>query len=335
MIYLGSPNMFQLRLGWLVRAAHLLSERPMDRHALGEALLHEATAPHGEHDLQHEWLSRAGLVQKPLGRISPRAADDIVRMCGVYGIYDAEAQALTDLGHILLIVDEQTKSSSPFRWDQAKRFIGLRLLMGADGDVVLSLLQRWPDTRQEVDASPIMIDALKQLALRAHADDTQALLSQSQRERSRELVYPRMEPLRELDYFQPGEAAGAYRLTASGTRLRKALSTTSDASRLLRAGLPQAFLRGEDRPLGAAASPHALLKTLRELPAPLRGVGNEASLEAVTLLTQCRLLLAEPGSWIDLQTSERLLADLGPPALGANRPQGRHVRTHAKRNLEG
>ncbi len=80
-IFLATPNMFQLRLGWLVRAAHHLAARSLNRSALGDALLQEAIALHGTEEVQDKWLREAGLVRKPHGKISPRAAEDIVRMC--------------------------------------------------------------------------------------------------------------------------------------------------------------------------------------------------------------------------------------------------------------
>ncbi len=314
MRYLRTPNQFQLRLGWLSVIAAIINDGRVSRAALEAALSHLASGT--KEEAQDAWLTAAGIVSSPLGKMSPRAAPEIVRMATVYGIYDPDAQALTDLGQVLLFTTMWTKDVSPFIWKGAARFIGTRVLLGADGDVALAVLRGFPPSGELAsgEAPAFLAERLHVLAERATAEEDRSyLFSQAERAReptfsdrvNRALVFPHLEPLRELGYIATPHK-GIYTLTDAGRRLAKFFPEGS-ADDLLRQGLALALLAVEEVSPSSAVNAEALRQTLLALPASLSGAHAEAALEPVVLLTQVRLFTEAPGRWIDVERAAELL----------------------------
>ena len=306
-------SQFQLRLGWLSVMAVVLGHPALarlDRDALGKRLFAIAANRKGEKGdaPQARWLSAAGLSVPPQGRISERAQGDIARMGELYGIYDPEAQTLTDLGQVLLTVEPwrgEFGDPSPFCWTGAKRFVGLRLLLGVDGDMVLSLLRRFPASGkiEREDAIELLALCIEELVASSSHDEERADLArhaerlqsvarggpksaEEQRYFRTQHIHPQMEPLRDLGYVRPGERAGDYLLTEVGARWKAALPKDISADMLLKDGLSRSFLAGEGVPLLGPAGGGALRATLRALPENLHAATAEAPLEPITLLTQ-------------------------------------------------
>ncbi len=314
MRYLRTPNQFQLRLGWLSVIAATINDGRIPRATLEAALSHLALGVKKE--AQDDWLTAAGLVSSPLGKMSPRAAPEIVRMATVYGIYDPDAEALTDLGQVLLSTTMWKKDVSPFIWKGAARFIGTRVLLGANGDVALEVLRGFPQGGELAsgEAPAFLADRLQVLAERATVEDERSyLFSQAERARestfsdrvNRAFVFPHLEPLRELGYITVPHK-GIYTLTDAGRNLAESFPEGS-ADDLLRHGLPLALLAAEGMTPSTSADAEALRKTLLDLPVSLSGAHAEAALEPVVLLTQVRLFTEEPGRWIDVERAAELL----------------------------
>lgn len=328
------PSQFQLRLGWLsVMAVHLGYPRlaRLDRSALGQALLKSAMDRHGHGESQSHWLATAGLLASPQGRMSPRAESDIARMGEIYGIYDPTSQTLTDLGQVLLAVEPWRltgSAASPFSWTSGKRFVGLRLLIGANGDLILALLRRFPESGiQRGRAIHVLTECIDELIGRSVGDEERAdltryaermrLAAQEQDrdlERARnlrvQLVIPQFESLRDLRYIKPGAHAGDYELTDDGLRLKTALARVTSADELLAEGLSRAFLLGEGVSPIDTASGTDVMAVLSDLPEHLHAAAAEAPLEPVVLLSQCRLLDTSPGRWIDIVAAKSLISAL-------------------------
>lgn len=300
--------MFQLRLGWLVPLVELAAERHLDRARVGQALLQlaTATAPDGE-ELQDAWLRDAGLEKAPQGRNSTRASDELARMGVVYGVYDPVAQAPTDLGRVL---DHVGRGQNPFSWPASKRLIGLRILLGTDGDVALALLRGWPDAPSEVPAGIHVRRILLALAEKARDKDRALLERQASRERPRDLVHPRLEPLRELGLVTNDVASGGYVRTPVGKRFIVAAGG-ANADELIDRGLVRVLFACEALSPGPRADPAELLETLRFLPPGLRGATNEAPLEPVALLTQARLLASGRYETLELADAREVVTELG------------------------
>jgi hypothetical protein len=347
MRYLRAPNQFQIRLGWLSVAAALVGNGRLARVDLEKGLL--ITGLRGDGAAQSSWFEEAE-IGPPQGKMSPRAAPDIVRMAIVYGIYDADAQALTDLGQVLYSITQWTPNFSPFLWRGAARFIGVRLLLGANGDVALEILRRWPakggQGSEEMPA--FLATCLKQLSRRASAEaDSLELFTQAERaldetfqERvKRELIYPHIEPLRELGYLTPLKRVGDYAITDSGRRLASASGGLA-ADDFLIHGFPLAFLSAEGCPEFVPAGADELRRTLLELPNPLLGAHAEAPLEPVVLLTQARLITNGSGRWIDVEHATALLGTLerttgGKIGLKAGRsPEEQNITWRERAHLE-
>ncbi len=330
------PTQFQLRLGWLSVMAASLGPKllRLDRDALGAAVFAAATKSEGGEEAQDGWLSVASITDAPQGRISPRAQDEIARMGELYGIYDADAQTLTDLGQILLTVEPWRGNAgdpSPFCWKGAKRFIGLRMVLGANGDMVLALLRRFPasGTLARKDARSAVAGCIEDLLSNATSDEERAELarramrvrdvaSDARYERYLRVqhVQPQLEPLRELGYIRAADRIGDYSLTQAGQRLRAAMpDVTADV--LLTEGLSRLFLAGEGISTGIAARRTDLRNALLALPTNLHADVAEAPLEPVVLLAQNQLLSTSPGSWIDLASAKALVEEVARDSRGA------------------
>lgn len=316
MRYLRAPNQFQLRLGWLSVIASIVGEGRRSRAEVEQALLRMTI--HLPKDPQPAWLEEAGLGP-PHGKMSTRAAPDLTRMATAYGIYDPDAQALTDLGQVLFATTRWTPDKSPFCWQGTARFIGTRVLLGTNGDVALELLRRFPrDTALSSGDTILHLEhCLDALALEASLDeDRQGLLAQVERARDpslrervhRTLIYPHFEPLRELGYLASSRV-GEYTLTDVGQRFIDSVPP-GRADDLLRQALASVVLSAEGVPPSTPADGEMLRQTLLDLPGPLMGAHAEAPLEAVVLLTQARLMNEAPGVWIDMALAAELLGRL-------------------------
>ena len=347
MRYLSAPNQFQLRLGWLSVAAALVNNGRLGRAQLEKCLLTTGLAKDGAAQLI--WLEQAG-IGPPQGKMSPRATHDIARMATVYGIYDADAQALTDLGQVLFSVTRWTPDVSPFLWRGAALFVGTRLLLGANGDVSLEILNRWPAGGElsSVQVPAFLAGCLERLGARAKVEaDRLDLFAQADRAVDptfhkrvlRELIYPHFEPLRELGYLSLLKKAGEYTITNAGRRFADASSgiVTDD---FLRSGFASAFLFAQGHAAITPAGASAIRRTILELPSALLGAHAEAPLEPVVLLTQARLMEEDPGCWIDIDRAAALLGELerttgGRIGLKAGRtPEEQNVTWRERANLD-
>lgn len=323
MRYLRTPNQFQLRLGWLSVIAALINDGRVSRATLEAALSHLASGT--KEEAQDAWLTAAGILSSPLGKMSLRAAPEIVRMANVYGIYDPDAQALTDLGQVLRFTTMWTKDVSPFIWKGANRFIGTRVLLGANGDVALAVLRGFPPDGELAsgEAPAFLAERLHILAERATVEEDRSnLFLQAERaidptfndRVNRALVFPHLEPLRELGYIDVPHK-GIYTLTDTGRRL-VAFSPEGSADDLLRHGLALAVLAAAGVSPSTAADAEALRQTLLTLPVSLSGAHAEAALEPVVLLTQARLFAEAPGRWIDVERAAELLGTIERSTAG-------------------
>jgi len=315
MRYLRTPNQFQLRLGWLSVIAEIVGEQRWSRADLETLLVEIALAEGGV--AQSHWLTEAGL-DAPQGKMSPRAALDIVRMASVYGIYDSDTQALTDLGHVLRYTARWTAAKSPFRWQGSSKFIGTHILFATAGDIALQILRNLQEMGElkSADTPALLSICFEGLAARASvSEERRELIALGERSMDpsfhervhRAFVHPHFEPLRELGYVSTMKKGG-YVLTDAGNGLLAHARGSADD--LLRRGLGRAVLAASGVTLCVPGSAEALRETLLHLPGPLSGAHAEASLETVVLLTQARLFEQAPGLWMDVEHAARLLREL-------------------------
>jgi hypothetical protein len=336
-------SQFQLRLGWLSVAAVCLGHPALlrlERDELAAVLLEAAARTEAGKDAQTLWLEHAGLSEAPTGRISPRAQIDIARMAESYGVYDSQTQTLTDLGHVLLAVEpwrNHRDDPSPFAWVGAKRFIGLHLVLAANGDMVLAFLRRLPDSGLLAgdDALSLLADCASELLGSATGDEEREELTRYvERLRSvavgnagetkdprylrSQYIYPVLEPLRDLGYLAPGPQVGDYVLTDAGRKLKAALRPTDTTESLLVNELSLRFLTAEGA-LSEQLEPADgldLVDTLRDLPGALHAGAADAPLEPVVLLTQARLINQASARWIDVASVIELLSTLESTSKG-------------------
>jgi hypothetical protein len=325
---------YELRLGWLRVIARLVGDGPIGPAELANRLFQTATRKTGGHPAQELWIEQADLTVAPTGMLSTKTAPGLVVMASKFGVYDGEAESSTDLGSALAAVDAEVHGEmSPFRWSPPVKLLGLRILLGADGDLTLEILRRWPEERVLDDPLSFIASCAGSLVGRAETQAQRRELSRLSRTRPRDekreayltVVYPALEPLRELGYVERSRSldgrTAKYVLSPSGLRLQEALrehcSQIEDASILMNAALSRVFLGGEGILPSAAAEPKALRATLFDLPAALMGgSGVEAPLEPVVLLTQARLITEYPGAWIEVNSAKSMLGELARATEG-------------------
>ncbi len=324
MRFLDAASRERVRLGWLpILAKSVGTQRRELKSLQGEILgmAHKFKA----------WAEQADLAAGPQGNVRSTNASRLIRIAITYGIYDEETHALTDLGQVLRIISEST-SETPFQWSAGKRFVGLWIVFQASGDVLVEVLRQWPEDNNVslAQAATLISTVMCELARRAPQEERDRLLEQARRagtltsesglEMARNgLVYPYLEPLRDLAYLKHEEMGGqsGYRLTDSGVRLRHALrSEQGDANTLLKSGLSRVFLAAEgiadQHPSGA----QVLARVLRSLLPELMVSENEAPLEPTVLLAQAYLVAEEPGAFIDLEHAHALLQQVQDRSAG-------------------
>jgi hypothetical protein len=299
MRYFRAPSLFHLRLGWLDVLVRLVGAgaRPL-------AVLHGELLERAEQF--NAWRANAGLTEPPHGALMPSHVGALARMIASFGLYDDRSERLNDAGHVLLATPEEARS--PFLWEGARRWIGLWLLMRADGDVTAAILRSWsaPSLRSR-NADDLVIKALTRLAARVGDIEGDDLLGQARRATEtsngrRTIVSSRLELLRELGYCARLPSVAGYRLTERGERLRGALRgdfAERDADELLRAGLSRCYLLGEGVKSAPAASFDALVEGFRLCPEGLRVADDEAPLAPLVAWIQWSLLQQGPPFWLD------------------------------------
>lgn len=305
----------QLRLGWLRVIAQLYEDKPLSRDELAQRLFAQAETQ------QFGWLEEAGIVVPPRGLLHKDGVRRLIRMADNFGIYDPAAERLTDMG-ITLREAAATVRCGPFSWTTGLRFLGLRILLGVDGDLLLAVIQQWSATEPLDDDVAHVARCAKSILWQAKNEEEREALHHlieppaertDARRRFREgAIYPTLEPLRELGYLErrptgkPGQYA--YALTPKGARLKVVIGDVDDISSFLSRDFTHGFLFVEEIAPKQEASPVEVGMTLSSLPrALLGGLGQEAPLEPVLLLTQFRLLSSDPGVWLELEQSTRQL----------------------------
>src|SRR5262249_5179629 len=124
------------------------------------------------------WLDAAGISIEPRGVLSQRVASRLPGMGERFGVYDAAQERLTDLGRALSYVDREyvdreRDQASPFSWPSPVRYIGLRILLGADGDLVLELLRAFPEEGTLDEPLTLVADSSRRLLERAELSEQQ------------------------------------------------------------------------------------------------------------------------------------------------------------------
>ena len=312
---LGTLDKFRLRLGW-VRFLLAQSAAEGGPSAVVGDTLSSAT------DLQTDWLSAAGITKPPLGKYSKRAEKPLLRMGVDLDLWGPSTpRRLTDLGEVTRIVAGEW-GASPFAWSQSSRFIGLRLVLGADGDVLLPLLRDWPDDGTADALRSSIASVLSGLAALAPTDEERhALDRQAQRtltDSSGKVLWPRLEPLRELGYLDCGDTAGSYRLSGLGLPVKEWLRENAElgGNDLVGRFLPQLHAAGEGMELGEAAGPEALRYALRGLPAALTSGGTAAGIEPIALLVHSHFLETGDGGWTSPEHLRALVRRLAKHSEG-------------------
>jgi hypothetical protein len=321
---LAAHSEYMIRLGWLRVLARVAAVPNRRRSELGPALYAQASTQ------INSWLEESGLTIQPRGTISEKVAARIPGLAERYGVYDSVHEQLTDLGRTLLhveLLEPGAATASPFLWSRSLRYIGLRIVLGADGDLVLGLLRQWPESGVLTEPLSSIANVANQLLLHASSPDDVRELSRLARFAAEPkdknywtTVYPVLEPLRELGYLERRRVSdkplARYHLTPAGARLRAEIVDTrlasADADRLLDQFLAHIFLRAEGIEPGVPADGEDLRETAANLPKMLLG-GNlqEAPLEPVVLLTQVRLITSTPGRWMEMATAGEMLRTLG------------------------
>ncbi|HSN99586.1 MAG TPA: hypothetical protein VLS89_14930, partial [Candidatus Nanopelagicales bacterium] len=314
----------ELRLGWLRIVARLAVDRDVGSPELISDVRQLAA---GRYD---GWIAAAGLEIEPRGPFSEEVVPRLVAMASRFGVYDPDRQSLTDLGRTLAEAERLVPGAvdgSPFEWPLPLRYIGLRVLLGADGDLTTEILRGFPEGALR---SPRQLIAEIAAKLVERAMEPEGLLelkrlaahTKNRDDRQREYnqtVYPLLEPLRELGYLTRlrQERAVRYVLTPAGAHLRAALrrdDDDTDATVLLKQRFSRMFIEAElsGREIDMAHPGLTEIRaTLLGLPRSLLGAtGFEAPLEPVVLLTQVRLLRDRPGAWVELAPTADLLGEL-------------------------
>lgn len=299
---------YQVQLGWLRVIAASIGDGRMSIEEVAEVLL-------SHRDRFNGWWEETGLEGPARGIAQPATANRAARIGVTYGIHDPDSGQLTALGQVLRNAVPWRRSESPLVWKGGARWLGLWLIMSAAGDVLLSVLRRWPDEGlQAEDAPDFLASVLRSLAEDATPDAKRQLLDQAGRAGGKLrfarnfLIYPYLEPLRNLGYLRAAGKAGGYQLTGAGARLRAQLFDGRGADQWLEDGLHGAFLAAgkvSTQPL----DPAMLAGQLQALP-PALGDAEGADLLPLILTTQARL--SEPcadAAVLELRTGHDLLVE--------------------------
>jgi hypothetical protein len=285
--FLQVASRYQVQLGWLRVIAQTIGDGRMGIEGVAEMLLSHRERFNG-------WWEQTGLEGPARGIAQPATANRAARIGVTYGIHDPDSGRLTALGQVLRHAAPWRAGDSPLVWRGSARWLGLWLTMSAAGDVLLSVLRRWPEAGLEADAAPgFLAEALRALSEHAEPEVRRQLQDQAGRSSStfrfarNFLIYPYLEPLRDLGYLCVSGRAGGYQLTEEGARLRAALSDGRDAESWLRDGLHGAFLSASGVPV-AALDEGVIAAVLSDLPAALGGPDGADALP-VLLLAQARL----------------------------------------------
>jgi len=299
--YLRFPSLFHLRIGWLDVLTRIVG--------VGQKSLAQC-APELEQQARHfsQWADIAGLTAKPQGGPMRSHMQDLLRMIVAYGLYDEDRNSLTDAGQVLLHTEPDL--NTPFRWVGARRWAGLWIVVRANGDVILTMLRKWPSTTlggNELD--DFIISTLEDLAKKTRdPQESNELLEQIRRltetmKGRRNIVFPHLEPLRELGYLERLEGISGYGLTDSGVRLVEGLKqniyASRDADALLRNGLSRCFLVGEGVSDPQPAGYQDLRTGVDDSPESLAVVSGEVPLTPFIAWLQGRLVGGRVKKWID------------------------------------
>ncbi|MFT5680194.1 MAG: hypothetical protein ACI8RZ_001100 [Myxococcota bacterium] len=305
--FLQVASRYQVQLGWLRVIAQAVGDGRMGIEALSEVLLSHREQFNG-------WWEQTGLEGPARGIAQPATANRAARIGVTYGIHDPDSGRLTALGQVLRHAAPWQPGESPLVWRGGARWLGLWMTMSAAGDVLLSVLRTWPETGLDADNAPgFLAGVLRGLAQRADAESSRQLLDQAGRSAGKLrfarnfLIYPYLEPLRDLGYLHIEGRAGGYGLTPDGLRLQQVLSDDRDATDWLEDGLHGAYLTACAAPVGSLR-PSTLAQILTALPTSL-GSAEGADVQPILLLAQASL--AEPdadAAVLELSEGRALLA---------------------------
>jgi len=312
---------YQVQLGWLRVIAASIGDGRMSIEEVAEVLL-------SHRDRFNSWWEETGMEGPARGIAQPATANRAARIGVTYGIHDPDSGQLTALGQVLRHAVPWRRSESPLVWKGGARWLGLWLIMSAAGDVLLSVLRRWPEGGIQAEEAPdFLASVMRSLAEDAAPDARRQLLDQAGRAGGKLrfarnfLIYPYLEPLRDLGYLRAAGKAGGYQLTGEGARLRAQLSDARSATEWLEDGLHKAFLAAGKVPVQPLA-PAALAGQLQALP-PMLGAAHGADLLPLLLLTQARL--SEPcadAAVLELRTGRDLLTEAAARSGGRLRLEG-------------
>lgn len=290
MRFLQVASRYQVQLGWLRVIADAVGDDRKNIEEVAQILL-------GCREQFNGWWEDAGHAPPARGIAQPATANRAARIGATYGIHDADNQgALTPLGHVLRMEGPWRGLESPFAWQGSVRWLGLWIVFSVSGDVLLSVLRSWPEGGLESDrAADFMADVLRHMARSTNGESRKMLRNQANRATGELrfarnfLIYPYLEPLRDLGYLETHGRAGGYRLTPAGARLAAVLGDDRNADEWLDDGLHRAFLiaEGESEPQPATAD--VLPEILENLPTSLLRIPGQIPLSIALLLAQCRL----------------------------------------------
>lgn len=321
MRFLQVASRYQVQLGWLRVIADAIGDGRKSVEEVAEVLL-------ASRDQFNLWWEEAGHAPPARGIAQPATANRAARIGTTYGIHDADSQGtLTPLGHVLRHVGPWRGLESPFCWRGPTQWLGLWMVFSVSGDVLLASFRGWPDGGLHAEsAADFMADVLRRLARSTHGESRKMLRNQASRASGELrfarnfLIYPYLEPVRDLGYLEAHGRAGGYRLTPSGSRLVAALDDGRSADAWLEEGLHRAFLIADGEPDPQPATAAIFPSVLESLPASIARVPGRAPLPIVTLLAQCRLI--EARRWLDLRLSRSLIEEVSARSSGAVRLEG-------------
>ena len=222
-----------MRLGWLRLLVQWVDSEPTS------SSLAERLRPYlSQCD---NWNRTAGLVGVPAGGVAPSSLPRVPSGLVLYQLQDETSRRLTDLGHVLKLVDYTliAENRNPFVWTTEQRFIGLRVVMGAAGDILLPFLKYLPSAaRAYTNAESISLLSQELLRLKTQYPSqteqiTQILNRVGTQYATDRLLYPYIEPLRELGYLtlqSPDTRNRSYMLTERGRRLHTLLQDFSGSA---------------------------------------------------------------------------------------------------------
>lgn len=239
--------------------------------------------------------------------LSASALSVLPRTLQTYKLYDPSREVLTDAGRVLLSVSDEKNT---FVWTGARRWIGLWLVWGVDGDFIAELLRSWPqrhvdERRFDAHAASTLMKLADMADGRGFGEDAtrcrkQAVRLMGPRPDRRGVLDPHVEPLIDLGYIVRSSDSLGYALTDRGHRFRtELLENDGDADSFLECGLSRFFLRGEGRSRMRPARPDELLHALRHLPETLTAERNEAPVSSLTAWMQAEFVRNGEDVWVD------------------------------------